>query len=168
MTKKQQIIAWLNIFLLIINVSALAAFFWMNSGGEAQLDKRYSSDEFIREELHLTDQQFKKVSDLNTPVFRAFQVLLDRKCELNFKLIDELASSEPSKAVLDSISDKIGRLDAFMKRQTVRHFQNIKSVCNDQQKELLDQLLKDMLEAGSQCKYCNKIDCTRRDELSPK
>jgi hypothetical protein len=168
MTRKQRIIAWLNIFLLIINISAFIAFLWMNSGGKTERDNRYSSDEFIKGELHLTDQQFAKVSDLNAPVFRAFQALLDRKCELNFKLIDELASPEPSKIVLDSISDKIGRIDAAMKKQTVRHFRNIKSVCNDQQKELLDQLLKDMLEAGSQCKYCNKIDCARRDKLSSK
>jgi len=166
MTKKQRIIAWLNIFLLIINVSAFAAFLWMNSGGKEELDKRYSSDEFIREQLQLTDLQFEQVSGLNTPVFRAFQALLDSKCELNFKLIDELASPDPSKVIMDSISDKIGRIDAAMKKQTVRHFRNIKSVCNDQQKEMLDQLLKEMLEAGSQCKYCNKIDCVRRDRLS--
>ena len=166
MTKKQRIITWLNIFLLIINLSAFSAFLWMNSGSKHELDKRYSSDEFIKDELHLSDQQYARISDLNASVFRAFHVLLDRKCELNFKLIDELASPEPSKAVMDSLSEKIGKIDAFMKKQTVRHFQNVKSVCNDQQRDLLDQLLKDMLEAGSQCKYCNKIDCVRRDKLS--
>lgn len=168
MTKKQRIIAWLNIFLLIINSSALITFLWMNSGGEAEHDKRYSSDEFIRKELHLSDQQFQKVSALNNMVFRAFQALLDRKCELNFDLIDELASPEPSKAVMDSLTDRIGKIDALLKKQTVRHYQNVKSVCDDHQKELLNQLLKDMLEAGSQCKYCNKIDCARRDRLTAK
>jgi len=166
MTKKQRIITWLNIFLLIINSSALITFLWMNSGGEVEHDKLYSSDEFIREKLHLSDQQFEKVSAMNNSVFRAFQVLLDRKCELNFELIDELASPEPSKAVMDSLAVRIGKIDAILKKQTVRHYQNVKSVCNDHQKELLNQLLKDMMGAGSQCKYCNKVNCERRDRLN--
>ncbi len=168
MTKQQRIIQWLNIFLLIINTSAFVTFLLMNRQNTTEHDERFSSDEFLRTELELTPDQFRKISGLNSEVFRLYQVYLDKKCELNFELIDELSSEKPSDAKMDSLSVRIGQLDAALKKQTVRHFKNVKSVCTEEQCLLLDQLLKEMLDAGEQCKYCNKIDCARRDQLKNK
>ncbi len=168
MTKQHRIIKWLNIFLLIINLSAFITFLLMNRQESPDHDEKFSSDEFLRTELGLTPEQFRKISVLNNDVFRLYQVFLDKKCELNFELIDELSSEKPSDAKMDSLAARIGQLDAALKKQTVRHFNNVKSVCNSEQRVLLDQLLKKMLDAGDQCKYCNKIDCARRDRLSKK
>lgn len=165
MTKFQQTFKWLNIFLLIINISAFITFLAMNRQNGPEHDKKFSSDDFLQSELNLTPEQFKKVSALNIDVFRLYQVFLDKKCELNFQLVDELSSAKPSDEKMDSLANRIGQLDAALKKQTVRHFKNIKSVCTDQQKLLLDELLKEMLDAGDQCKICNKIDCARRDRL---
>ena len=165
MTKKERIIKWLNIFLLIINVSAFVTFLMMNWQTSAEHNEKFSSDELLRTELGLTPEQFRKVSALNNDVFRLYQVYLDKKCEMNFELVDELSSEIPSDLKMDSLSNRIGQLDAALKKQTVRHFKNVKSVCNEKQKVLLDQLLKEMLDAGDQCKFCNKIDCARRDQL---
>lgn len=165
MTKFQQTFKWLNIFLLIINISAFVTFLMMNRQSSPEHDKKFSSDEFLQTELELTPEQFKKVSALNIDVFRLYQVFLDKKCELNFQLVDELSSEKPSEEKMDSLANRIGQLDAALKKQTVRHFKNIKSVCTDQQKMILEELLKEMLDAGDQCKICNKIDCARRDRL---
>lgn len=166
MSRKQLIFRWLNIFLLIINISAFVTFLLMNRQDASTRDNRFSSDQFLQTELGLTPEQFRKVSASNIDVFRLYQVFLDKKCELNFELVDELASEKPSDARMDSLSNRIGQLDAALKKQTVRHFKNVKSVCSDEQKILLDKLLKDMLDAGDQCKFCNKIDCARRDRLN--
>jgi hypothetical protein len=168
MTKNQQIFKWLNIFLLIINVSAFVTFLLMNRQNSSLHDTKFSSDQFLQTELELTPDQYKKVSALNNDVFRLYQVFLDKKCELNFQLVDELASQKPSDEKMDSLSNRIGQLDAALKKQTVRHFKNVKSVCTEKQKLMLDELLKEMLDAGDQCKICNKIDCARRDRLSKK
>lgn len=165
MTKHQQIFKWLNIFLLIINVSAFVTLLLMNRQNSLVRDNRFSSDQFLQTELQLTPDQFRKVSALNTDVFRLYQVFLDKKCELNFELVDELASEKPSDEKMDSLTNRIGQLDAALKKQTVRHFKNVKSVCTDEQRKMLDELLKEMLDAGGQCKICNKIDCSRRDRL---
>lgn len=166
MSRKQLILRWLNIFLLIINISAFVSFLLMNKQNSSTRDQKFSSDQFLQTELGLTPEQFRKVSELNIDVFRLYQVFLDKKCELNFELVDELASEKPAEAKMDSLSARIGQLDAALKKQTVRHFKNVKSVCTDEQKILLDQLLKEMLDAGEQCKFCNKIDCERRDRLN--
>ncbi len=166
MTKNQQIFKWLNIFLLIINVSAFVTLLLMNRQNSTVRDNRFSSDQFLQTELQLTPEQFKKVSELNADVFRLYQVFLDKKCELNFELVDELASEKPSDEKMDSLTTRIGQLDAALKKQTVRHFKNVKSVCTEEQQKMLDELLKEMLDAGGQCKICNKIDCARRDRLN--
>ncbi|HWS01007.1 MAG TPA: hypothetical protein VN249_10355 [Prolixibacteraceae bacterium] len=166
MSRKQLILKWLNIFLLIINISAFVSFLLMNRQNGSERDQKFSSDQFLQTELGLTPEQFRKVSELNIDVFRLYQVFLDKKCELNFQLVDELASEKPADAKMDSLSTRIGQLDAALKKQTVRHFKNVKSVCTEEQKILLDQLLKEMLDAGEQCKFCNKIDCARRDRLN--
>lgn len=165
MTKQLQIIKWLNIFLLIINVSAFTAFLLMNRQSSNEHNKKFSSDEFLLSELGLTQEQFRTVSVLNKDIFRVYQLLLDKKCEVNFELVEELSSSMPSDEKMDSLSNQIGQIETALKNQTVRHFKNVKRVCNEEQKILLDQLLKEMLDAGELCKYCNKIDCARRDQL---
>jgi len=168
MTKKQRIIQWLNIFLLIINISAFITFLMMNKPDNQKHDERFSSDQFMKTELNLNQTQYMKVNSLNNNVFRIYQVFLDKKCELNFDLIDELSSENPSQSKMDSLCVRIGKLDASLKKQSIQHFKNIKSVCTPDQKLLLDHLMKAMLDAGNQCKYCNKIDCARRERLVKK
>lgn len=168
MSKKQRILSWLNIFLLVINISAFITFLLMNNAEKTKHDDRFSSDEFLKTELGLSEEQYHAISAQNNNVFRVYQAFLDMKCELNFRLIEELSSEHPSEAVMDSLSNRIGLIDGKIKKQTVIHFKNIRSICNDEQKVLLNQLLKDMLDAGEQCKYCNKINCSRRDQLNKK
>ena len=168
MEKKQKTIKWLNIFLLIINISAFVVFLFMNQGQKNEAIDQYSSDEFLRERLQLTDEQFQKIIELDQVVFRNYQLLIDIECETNFELIKELSSKDSSKEELKRLLDKIGKYHALVKRQTVKHFQNIKSICNDEQKLLLDNLLIEMMEAGDQCQICNKEDCSRKNQIENK
>lgn len=168
MSKKQRILMWLNVFLLVINASAFITILLMNRTTSQEHDERFSSDKFLKTELGLSDEQYQKVSTMNSNVFRSYQAFLDYECELNFKIIEELSSESPSDSVMESLALKIGVMEGNMKKQTIKHFENVKSICNDNQKVLLDQLLKNMFEAGNQCKYCNKVDCSRRDQLNGK
>lgn len=126
---------------------------------------KFNSDEFLKDELHLTNDQFIQLSKLDGDVFRNYQLLLDRQCEFNFDLLDRLSSENPSKTELDSIANRIGHYQYLMKKQTIRHFLNIRSICTDEQSKLLDNLLKSMMHVGEQCEFCNKKDCERREKL---
>lgn len=166
MDKKQKTIKWLNIFLLIINLSAFATFLYMNQTQETETSEAYSTDEYLKEQLKLSEEQYQEIIELDQKVFRNYQILIDVQCETNFKLIKELSSEEPSKEEMKRLTDKIGKYHALLKRQTVHHFQNIKSICNKEQIILLDNLLLKMMKAGDQCQYCNKANCSRRDEIN--
>ncbi len=164
---KHKVIRWLNFFLLVINISAFTTILFLNKQNNTFTteNKKFSSDEFIRKELKLNDKQFKKVSALDNNVFRSYQLLLDMQCETNFGILDELSSEHPSKERLDSLARRMGNLKGAITRQTIRHFLNIRKICNPEQKLLLQKLLQDMLAVGKECRFCNKRECSRRDRL---
>lgn len=167
MTKQQRIFGWLNVFLLVINISAFVTILFMNNSGLSSKSEnsQYRSDEFLREELKLSDEQFRTLTKLDGDVFRSYQLLLDKQCEFNFNMLEELSLDNPSKEYLDSIAYRIGHYQTLLKKQTVRHFLNVRSVCNEDQEVLLENLLQSMMELGDQCATCNKRDCERRDRI---
>jgi hypothetical protein len=99
-------------------------------------------------------------------VNRAYQLLLDKQCEFNFAMLEELSSVNPSQSKLDSIANRYGNYQTLLKKQTIRHFMNVRSVCNDEQMVLLHNLLQSMMDLGEKCAECNKINCERRDRIS--
>ena len=165
--KRHRITKWLNIFLLVINISAFTTILVMNKVPASDvIDDKFSSDEFLKKELNLTEEQYQTINALDAKIFRVYQSLLDLQCETHFQLLDELLCEQPSPERLDSIATKIGRLHTGLKRQTIKHFTNIRSICDEDQIVLLDQLLIDMMEMDEQCRYCNKRECDRRDQLN--
>jgi hypothetical protein len=165
MKKHQRIIGWLNIFLLLINVTAFATILYLNNNSSESPNDKYISDHFLKEELKLTEDQYENLSMLDEKIFRSYQILLDLKCEATFGLIDEMSKDNPSKQAVDSILTKIGRLESSIKRQTANHFTNIKSIVTEDQQILLDKLFQNMLEMNNQCSLCNKKKCARRNKL---
>ncbi len=166
MTKKHRIIIWLNVFLLVINIPAFTTILFMNrSTVSEESNDKYKSDMFLKKELNLTEDQFIALSKLDGNVFRSYQVLLDKQCEFNFDLLEELSAEDPSKEALDSIANRIGRYQTLLKKQTIKHFMNIRSICTEEQEKLLDDLLQDMMNLGDQCAICNKQNCDRKDRI---
>lgn len=168
MNKQQRTLKWLNIFLLIINLSAFATLLFMNSGASSEVGQgsKVRSDQFLKQELNLSDEQFQTLVKLDGDVNRSYQLLLDKQCEFNFEMLEELSSANPSKITLDSIANRYGKYQTLLKRQTIRHFMNVRSVCNDEQILLLDNLLQSMMELDEKCAECNKLNCERRDRIS--
>lgn len=168
MKSRQNIIKWLNVFLLVINISAFTTFLIMNREQDSGPADQYSSDEFLRDRLKLTEAQYNKIIEMDREVFRNYQLLIDIECEANFELISQLSSEVSSNEDIKRTLDKIGKYHALVKRQTVKHFQNVKSICSEEQKLLLDNILLEMMEAGNQCQYCNKANCSRRNQINSK
>ncbi|MCF8380701.1 MAG: hypothetical protein K9H49_14100 [Bacteroidales bacterium] len=164
--KRHRITKWLNIFLLVINVSAITTIIGMNKGTSTKIvNDQFSSDEFLKKELNLTPEQYRTISELDAKIFRSYQALLDMQCEEQFKLLYELTQENPSPEKLDSLATKIGKIHTGIKRQTIKHFINIKSICDEDQEELLNKILIGMMEMEEQCKYCNKAECDRRNQI---
>ncbi len=168
MNKKQRIINWLNIFLLVINITAFVTVLIMNDKSDTTKtisNNYFKSDSFLKDKLQLSDEQFIEIQNLDKKVFKSYQILLDAQCEDNFCLLNELSKDMPDQHKMDSIAKKIGKYHTNLKRVTIKHFMDLRRVCTDDQSDLLDQLIQDMMELDDQCKYCNKETCSRRESL---
>ena len=157
---------WLNILLLVINVSAIAAFLVRTGSGKAVTDSGASSEmaslQFMKSELSLSDEQYQEAVILNERTFRTYHLLVDMICEANVGMLEELSRDDCNQHALDSITKRIGNLNSSLKKETVRHFQNIKSICNEEQAAKLTLLFKEMMQLEEQCELCNKKECPRK------
>ena len=71
-TKKQRIIKWLNIFLLVINISAFVTLLLMNNKSapaESTSNNYFTSDAFLKEELKISKEQYKEIVKLDYKIF---------------------------------------------------------------------------------------------------
>lgn len=157
---------WLNILLLVINVSAISAFLVRTGGGKAEDKTETSSEiaslEFLKAELLLSDEQYQQAVILNERTFRTYHLLVDLICEANVGMLEELSKEDNDQHALDSIAKKVGNLNTSLKRETIRHFQNIRSICDEEQAVKLTLLFKEMMQLEEQCEICNKKECPRK------
>lgn len=157
---------WLNILLLVINVSAITAFL-VRTGGSETTDRSGTSSElaslqFLKTELSLSDEQYQEAVILNERTFRTYHLLVDLICEANVGMLEELSRDDCNQHALDSIARKVGNLNTSLKRETIRHFLNIRSICNEEQAAKLTLLFKEMMQLEEQCELCNKKECPRK------
>jgi hypothetical protein len=162
----KQTTKWLNIMFLVINISAfITLLVFSKPGNEPGAAQKVSSLEFLKEELDLTDDQFEEIGKLDDKVFRSYHILVDLLCEAHFGLMDELGAEYPSDQKLDSLANKIGNLNAALKKQTIKHFMNIKLVCSEEQDVQLSNLFREMMNLDENCEICNKKECPRKERL---
>jgi Spy/CpxP family protein refolding chaperone len=136
--KFNKILFWVFIILMIINIITLVIF-WIGKINKAPIPKS-----IMAKELHLNDQQRKQLYALIDEHRKESRVLKDKirtaKNELFDLAKDSIADENKKRLAIDKTSKYIGQLDSL----TLNHFQKIRSICNDDQKKLFEELLKKM------------------------
>lgn len=167
--KKHRAAKWLNYLLLMINLTALATILYMNrpsSPAKTQRETQLSSIEYLRDRLGLSDKQYQELIKLNEKTFRIYYVDIDLLCEANIELLEEMSKDSSDQAKIDKLTKKIGNLNEMLKKNTVRHFEQVKSICTEEQKYKLVLLFKDIMQLEEQCEICNRKECPRKDRLN--
>ncbi len=139
--KFNKILFWIFTILMIINIITLVIF-WIGKMNKAPIPKS-----IMAKELHLNDQQRKQLYELIDEHRKESRALKDKirtaKIELFDLAKDSIADENKKRLAIDKTSKYIGQLDSL----TLNHFQKIRSICNDDQKKLFDELLKKMTVA---------------------
>ena len=139
--KFNKILFWFFIILMIINIITLVIF-WIGKMNKGPIPKS-----IMAKELHLNDQQRKQLYELIDEHRKESRALKDKirtaKNELFDLAKDSIANENKKRIAIDKTSKYIGQLDSL----TLNHFQKIRSICNDDQKKLFDELLKKMAVA---------------------
>ncbi len=163
--KVNRAIRWFNYLLLIINLAALFTLIFFRQTGTAAEKNEVSSLEFLRDELGLTDDQYQEVIRLDEATFRAYHLVVDLLCEANIELLEEMSKDMPDQEVIDKLTKKIGTLNTTLKKETVKHFEHVRSICDDEQKARLTALFKDIMQLEDQCAICNRKECPRKERM---
>lgn len=154
-TSKRKILVGLVIILLIINISALSTIMYKNN----QVKSRIEKEEFLRQEeqnrgmnyffkneLNLSDEQFESFQTINDKYFKNSHEIAYNLQNNRILLIEEIAKLNPNTKNLDNIAREIGDLHYKLKVNTIDHFMELKSLCNEEQQEKLQHFFFRMID----------------------
>ena len=151
-TTKRNLLIGIIILLLVINISALVSLFYHSRVNIKKQTDIYKIEQetrmrgmhqFIRDELNLTDEQFSQFQEINSKNMQESHKIAIDLNELRIEMMNELAKKNPNQNKLDFIASEIGNLHYELKKLTIKHFLELKEVCNkEQQDKLLNIFMK--------------------------
>ena len=132
---KNRLIFWLLLVLIIINISALLTFFIMFRAEKKELPEAASNNtsRTFQEQLSLTQEQSDTVFYINNNHRRVAEPISVALKEKRSELLAELEKDHPDTVLLDRYADEIGTLQKEMQKASIRHYLELKGVCDPHQ-----------------------------------
>jgi len=139
---KNKVVFWLLMFLVVINLSALAAFFMFFSKNmtEPKLQPRENPGMAMRKELSLSAAQSEKVEVILADYRNSTVPITSNIRDYRSQLLEELAKDKPDTSLLNRCSDQICLLQKQMQRASVKQYMALKEICNPAQCQKLSAL----------------------------
>ena len=104
---------------------------------------RYSG-RWYRDQLNFNREQMNRFAGINSAFREDVQFINLNLNLLRQKMLDEMASDGPDTIRLNILSDSIGTLHSDLKKITYKYYTDLKTICNEQQKEKLEHLFSGM------------------------
>lgn len=146
-TKK--ILIWSLVILLAINISAIGTIVYFIYSGRQIFHREHVMKDpphFLRERLKMDEDQGKWLTDHHMKFREETRVIVEQLKQKRQEMHTEMMQEEPDQQKLDSLIDEYGRLHANLKKETIDHFMEIKMNCSPEQREHLDQFLKELMD----------------------
>lgn len=158
---KYRILIWIVVILVAINLSMGISYFY-----HKQQDKKLTEQvedaaiempaqrrtRFFREQLNLNRDQLDKFRELNRSFNRTAWTITHELQALRIEMIEELGNEKPDAEKLDSISANIGLLHKQLKNETISYYLGMRDVCNEEQKQKLNEIFMSMLQNNEDIK----------------
>lgn len=147
--------AWLVLILLLLNISALGTIIYFTyhkhdrhfqSGNES---KMIPGKEMIKE-LGLNSSQAQVFCNIRHEFFEEIKPSLEKLRNQRKMTFSELNKENPDTAYLKGIADSTGKIQAELKKETMRHYLRIRKICNSEQREKLSALYSGMFMVEGQ------------------
>jgi len=144
--KKNRFLFWLLIFLVVVNLSALATFLIFStkpvpvSCGESASKPGGA----LCEQLGLTSAQTLEVEKINTLYRDVTTPIVAEIKEKRMEILDELNKDNPDTMHLNNLTLDLSTLQSRMQRASFRQFLELKTVCTPEQVKRLSALYRDL------------------------
>ncbi|WP_299364309.1 Spy/CpxP family protein refolding chaperone [Winogradskyella sp.] len=144
--KKQLPLYILLVFLIVVN-----GFFLFKYLGEAKENKSKgpkSPDSFITNRLNFNNAQLKQFNALERTHREKMMTLSEQIRATKDALFDKISEPNADNSVIDSITSVIGEYEKKKDLEVFKHFRAIYNICDNNQKEAFEDLVKDALHKG--------------------
>jgi Spy/CpxP family protein refolding chaperone len=151
---RYNILFWLIIILLIINVSAITTIFLGIRIKDRKDIKqfppkieyhRHHEGRLFDRSLNLTEEQRQHFRKAKHKFYSEAKKIAGQMHKKRVEFLNELASDDPDTIKLQEIAEEIGSLHTKLKYQTYKHYLDMKSICTNEQEEKLIKIFKSML-----------------------
>ena len=134
------------VLLLLLNVGTLVYLFMSQKTKDEQVGPpgRAAAD-FIIQQLKLNDQQQQQFAALRRQHQDITRQVQNEDRRLHDEYFGLLKTDNPDKIKADSISLLIAKQRSLVEAATFDHFQQLRKLCNDDQKKLFDSVIDEVL-----------------------
>ncbi len=154
--QNNQLLIMTIIVLVILNIGSLALL-WQNNSlpfMDKQTPKEQSQQEngedFLKQELNLSARQVATFHQLREEHFEKMERVTRRERNAMEDFFEEMTSPDGSETKAKELASEVGAIKAEKEMELYQHFQWLKSVCNDSQKERLSEIFYDFMREKAQ------------------
>ncbi len=146
--KKNRLLTWALIVLIVVNLSALGSFFFFTRPAPPEADSFCQTGgqpcKTFRDQLGLTEEQTGRVNTINDRYTAVAEPLAARIREARSEILTELDTVSPDTSRLQALVSEISRLQAEIQHENIRQYLALKEVCDSGQAHRLSALYREM------------------------
>ena len=160
-TNTYRTLIWVIVILLATNLS-MAVTFLYHKQQDLKVSKQVQETalevpseqrtRFFREQLNLVPEQVDLFRELNRNYNRTAREITHQLESLRAGMVEEMGKPEADRQRLDEITKEIGELHTRLKNVTVDYYMGMKTACNEEQKEKLNEIFRSMLKQNENIK----------------
>jgi len=152
---------WAIAALVLLNISTLVTIFYQRNK-ETEPDQVYVSDpeasessslkyssDFFNNQLNLNKVQMDKFSEFNPAFRQKIRSINIEMARIRNEMLIEMTAEKSDTRKLEKLSDSIGNLHSELKKVTFNYYLNLKSICNVDQREELENLFSIIFTSDS-------------------
>ncbi len=146
---KNKMLFWCVIILVVLNVATLSSF-WMKKTAAAlpkHPDGQRDGQKIMVEKLQLSDQQAQEFEQIRNEHFMRTRRLQDDMHKIRLDLLEETFALEPDDLLIDELLSELDDMQNQFEKNLFQHFQELKDACNEQQREELQFMLRNLIES---------------------
>ncbi|MBN1633978.1 MAG: periplasmic heavy metal sensor [Ignavibacteria bacterium] len=158
--KQNKILIWIIIILVVINLGTIAGMWVMHLGRKPHheilihqsphLPDRKSPGigrfEMLGTELQFDEEQMSKFNEFRSGHQNEMKNLVEKINEKKKQILSEISVPESDTEKVGILFSEIGQYQTSIEKEIFNHFRKIKMICNDEQKQKLEKILKDISE----------------------
>ncbi len=139
-------IFWILIFLVLINITALATYFvyMRKQASEPVPGSGFKHGIALKQELSLTPGQSLKVNEINTSYKASSEPIVTAIKEKKAILLEELTKNNTDTSLVAKLADDVVIEQKNLQAANIKQFLDLKKVCTPEQTQKLSQIYSEL------------------------